>query len=60
MLFQPQLKELKCLYEFKKDFKKFKYQASHVLTKTFKTTQLSGHSNLVTLSFKSALDVLYR
>jgi hypothetical protein len=35
---------------FKAALKKFKYQASHALTKAFNTTPLSGGSNLVTQS----------
>ncbi len=48
--FEPQLKKFKFLLKIKNISKKFKYQASHVLTKTFKTTPLSGDSNLVTQS----------
>jgi hypothetical protein len=48
--FEPQLKKLNGCFKLKKDFKKFKYKASHLLAKTYKTIQLSGLSNLVTLS----------
>jgi hypothetical protein len=44
------LKNLNACEKLKKDPKKLKYQASHVLTKTFKITPLSGDSNLVTQS----------
>jgi hypothetical protein len=47
-IFEPQLKKFKCLLKIKEEFPKtFKIKASHVLTKTFKTTALSGDSNLV-------------
>ncbi len=49
-LLEPQLKKFKCLLKIKERYKKIKYQASHFLTKTFKTTPLSGDSNLVTQS----------
>ncbi len=51
-LFEPQLKKFKFLLKIKERFLKNlnMYQASYVLTKTFKTTPLSGDSNLVTQS----------
>ncbi len=36
-LFEHQLKKFQCLLKIKERFQKFKYQASHVLTKTFKS-----------------------
>jgi hypothetical protein len=53
-IFSLSLRNQNACYKLKKDFKNVKYQASHVLTKTFKTTPLPGHCNLVTLSLQAA------
>jgi hypothetical protein len=50
MFFLAPAEVIKCLLKMKERFQTFKYQASHVLTKAFKTVPLSGNSNLVTES----------